>query len=333
MADGFPEMSPTPPRGANGVTTPPITSINIDVNSMGTLATQAANAKTLQNLATVTSSAIKEIGTTLAEMRDMQMELFVLTQDAITRTAYYATRGIQEAQLVDQHIVDDLIPTHIANAVAAEANARIEGVNHTREQDAAAIAAESNARIEAINNTRDQVSAPYTAEHPKQLPFLNALTSGLTVDYPELGGAVTHLQTQMERLPADHSQQVTDTARQALDVVVGGLAAAPGLAHLVNQAIRTWIDYPAPSTVTDVMGSIGNRLNELDSQCTDLMNNGGRKMMKDNADLTGVAFLAALSAWAAEAIADPVGSANADNAVLQAAMEPGKLAFHALANL
>lgn len=333
MADGFPEMSPTPPRGANGVSIPALPSINIDTHALGTIATQAANATTLNNLKTVTSSAISEIGTITAEQTQMIMELFVLAQDAITRTAYYATRGIQEAQLVDQHVVDVIIPRQINEYYQREVNSRIEAINNTREQAAAAITAETNARIEGVNNTRDQVTAPYTAIQPKQLPFLNALSGGLTVDYPELGGAVQHLQTAMEKLPADHSQQTTDTARQALDIVVGGLAAAPGLANLVNQAMRTWIDYPAPKTVPDVMGSIGNRLNELDSQCTDLMNNGGRKMMKDNAELGNPAFLAALLAWAASAMADPVGTAHADEAVLNAVTSPVKAALGAVLHL
>lgn len=317
MADGFPEMSPTPPRGQGGVTIPDAVSANVIINGLAPIASQAANAATLQALRSDVANGFRQIDDITAELRNMSMEQFILVQDAVTRTAYYATRGIQEAQQVDQHVVDVIIPRNIANAVAVETQARIEGVNNSREQAAALVQQETTARIEGINNTRDQVTAPYTASKPLQLPIILNLVDGMTVDYPTLSGAVDTLKTELQHLTVNFDQAAKVRAEEALIAVTGAAVIAPGVGHLVYQAVRTWIDFPHPDTVPQVMDSIGQRLNELDSQCTDLMNNGGRKLMQDHHDWTSAGLTAALLAFLGYAYREPVAAAADTVTVLE----------------
>lgn len=106
-------------------------------------------------------------------------------------------------------VTEVITPNQVARGVAGETTARIEAVNHTREQDAALAAGEVKARIEAINHTREQATAALAAE-------VTARIEAIDHTRQQVAAAVAQEAT-ARTLGDQHSREQAAAAVKALD--------------------------------------------------------------------------------------------------------------------
>jgi|SRR5690348_1384162 len=279
----------------------------------------------------------------------------VITPNQIARTAAGLTTARIEAV---NHTREQA-----AAALAGEVKARVEAVNHTREQAAALVAGEAKARIEAIDHTRQQVAAAIAQEatartlgdqhsreqaaaavkaldqrltaqiqqvleYAQSLPglidtraangydptlraragLLQRLLDTVTAHDPAIAGLVSDLAKLAVELAGIDDPLLKITATVLLKQVIDRLGVDSALQAMLGDLLGGIIGGGQPKTLTAVVADIGNRLDALESGQANL------SPLAPEADilhtLGTLTFDAAMLAYLAAAVGDPVATAN-----------------------
>ena len=260
------------------------------------------------------------------------------TGDAHSREQAAAGDAAEAQQRADG---DDHTRQQLAAAIALEAAARADGDDHTRQQLAAAILLEQQQRAIGDDNSRQQAAAGIKAlddqltqqinqvlAYAQSIPGLidtraangydptlreranlfTKLLDTVVAHDPLAASLVSKLATFIIDLAGVEDPIVKIAAQLILKQVIDRLGINTALGAILNDLIGSIIGGGQPKTLTDIMADIGNRLDSAESTLAEL---APLAPEADNLhELGTLIFDAALLAYVAAAVADPVATAD-----------------------
>lgn len=240
-----------------------------------------------------------------------------------------------------------------AAAVTAEARARTEAVNHTREQTAAAFAVEAAARAAGDQHSRQQAAAGDKAvsdrltkqiadvlKYAQSIPgtidaraaggydptlreragLLGKLLDTAAAHDPLVAGLVSNLAKFIIDLAGVEDPVLKIAAQLVLKQVIDRLGVDTALQAMLSDLVGGILGGGQPKTLTTIMGDIGGRLDALERGQAEL---SPLAPEADNLHEMGtLIFDASLLAYLAAAVAAPVATADDTVTVFEAVAHP-----------
>lgn len=254
----------------------------------------------------------------------------------------------QQRGLGDEHSREQA-----AALVAAEALARAAGDDHTRQQLAAAILAEATARAAGDDHTRQQMAAAIKAlsdqltaqianvlKYAQSIPgtidnraaagydptlrargtALQKLLDTVVAHDPAVAGLVSNLAKFLVDLAGIDDPILKIAAQLVLKQVIDRLGLNSALHAMLSDLVGSILGGGQPKTLQDIMADIGNRLDSLESNQSEL---APLAPEADNLHEMGtLIFDAALLAYLAAAVAAPQATADDTVAVFATITDP-----------
>lgn len=254
----------------------------------------------------------------------------------------------QQRGLGDEHSREQA-----AALVAAEALARAAGDDHTRQQLAAAILAEATARAAGDDHTRQQMAAAIKAlsdqltaqianvlKYAQSIPgtidnraaagydptlrargtALQKLLDTVVAHDPAVAGLVSNLAKFLVDLAGIDDPVLKIAAQLVLKQVIDRLGLNSALHAMLSDLVGSILGGGQPKTLQDIMADIGNRLDSLESNQSEL---APLAPEADNLHEMGtLIFDAALLAYLAAAVAAPQATADDTVAVFATITDP-----------
>jgi hypothetical protein len=272
------------------------------------------------------------------------------TGDADTRQQMAAAILLEQTQRATG---DADTRQQMAAAILLEQTQRTAGDDHTREQLAAAILLEQTQRAIGDADSRQQAAAGIKAlddqltqqinqvmAYAQSLPglidtraangydptlaaranLLTKLLDTVVAHDPLAASLVSKLATFIIDLAGVEDPIVRIAAQLILKQVIDRLGIDTALGAIVNDLVGSILGGGQPKTLQDIMADIGNRLDSLESAQAEL---APLAPEADNLhELGTLIFDAALLAYLAAAVADPVAAANDTVAVFATVADP-----------
>lgn len=213
----------------------------------------------------------------------------------------------------------------------AEAVARGAGDDHSRQQAAAgdaALSAALSAQIAAVLKYAQSIpdlidtraANGYDPTLRARAGLLQKLLDTAAAHDPVIAGLVSNLVKFIVDLAGVEDPVLRIAAQLVLKQVIDRLGVNTALQAMVNDLVGGILGGGDPKTLTDIMGDIGNRLDALESGQAEL---SPLAPEADNLHEMGtLIFDAALLAYLAAAVADPVATANDTDTVFAAVAGP-----------
>lgn len=216
-------------------------------------------------------------------------------------------------------------------AITAEANARAAGDDHTRQQMAAAIAAlaaQLGAQIasvltyaQSIPSTIDQrAAAGYDPTLRARGNLVQRILDTAVAHDPLVADLVSKLATFIIDLAGVEDPVLRIAAQLVLKQVIDRLGLDSTLHAMLGDLIGGILGGGQPTTITTIMGDIGNRLDALEETTAALSPLAPEA--DDLHELGTVVFDLALLGYFVAAVADPVATANDTVTALDAVTGP-----------
>lgn len=223
------------------------------------------------------------------------------------------------AEAVARAAGDDHTRQQLAAAILQEATDRAAGDDHTRQQMAAAVKALSDSLTKQINDvlkyaqsipgTIDQrAAAGYDPTLRARGDLISKLLDTVVAHNPAVRDLVTNLAKFAIDLAGIEDPVLKIAAQFVLKQVIDRLGIDSTLTAMLNDLLGGILGGGQPKTLQDIMGDIGNRLDALEKGQAEL---SPLAPEADNLnELGSLIFDAALLAYFAAAVADPVATAN-----------------------
>jgi len=216
------------------------------------------------------------------------------------------------------------LDTKLTGMILAERAARRREVHALRvwtKQQLANLWAYARSIIPAVDK---EAADGYNSTRTDQAGILGKLIDDLAIDNPIVKDAVSKLAGIVIDIASIDDPLLRVAAQFIVTQVIDRLGLDKIAAGLVSDLLHTFLGAGPPKTLGDVTASIGDRLNSTEAQWQQFFASGGDDLESLGNQMRASSnplFTAAMAAWFISSVADPEGTAAANDAILTPAVE------------